>query len=64
MSTHQNTFLPKNQGTLSFRHTKQVSQDENYIKISQGNKNIPVDENKENLSKNSVIDHKNVNKLS
>ena len=60
MTSHTNTFLPKNQGALSFRQTRQKSQDENMIKIS---KNTPLDENKENVSKNIVIDQKNVNKF-
>lgn len=62
MTSHPNTFLPKNQNALSFRQTRQKSQDENLIKV-QGNSKIPQDENKENLTKNIVVmDHKNVNK--
>lgn len=60
MSSHTNPFLPKYQGALSFRQTRQKSQDENMIKI---NKNTPLDENKENNSKNIVLDKKNVNKF-
>ena len=58
MTSHTNTFLPKNQGALNLRHKRQKSQDENVIKIS---KNTPLDENKENVSKNIVLDQKNVN---
>ena len=60
MTSHTNTFLPKNQGAFNLRQTRQKSQDENLIKIS---KNTPLDCDKENVSKNIVLDQKNVNKF-
>lgn len=60
MSSHANTYLPKNVTNLNLRQNRQKSQDENLIKI---NKNIPLDENKENLSKNILQDQKYVNKI-
>lgn len=60
MSSHPNTFFQKNQGGLALRQTRQRSQDENSIKMNLVNKNIPVDENKENVSKNILIDQKYV----
>lgn len=63
MSSHPNTFFQKNQGGLALRQIRQKSQDENSIKMNLGNKNIPLDENKENVSKNIFIEQKNVKNI-